>query len=145
MKITRTQLPESSILRANTIHDTDSFQGVYTDEHQRIGINEIGKSFFRSGSKWIEKLFAFRNKVVGLRGLKIPDKISDKQKQLDNFKCEKGEQMGLFKVFEKTPNEIILGEDDKHLNFRVSLFTEPFADSTTNKKLIISTTVQFNN
>lgn len=63
---------------------------------------------------------------------------------IDNFKCEKGEQIGLFKVFDKTTNELILGEDDKHLNFRVSLLIDSQNESKTDKKLIISTTVKFN-
>ena len=64
---------------------------------------------------------------------------------LDNFKCEKCEQLGLFKVFDKTDDEIVLGEDDKHLNFRVSLFIDKQSENKTDKNLIISTTVKFNN
>ena len=40
---------------------------------------------------------------------------------------------------------MILGEDDKHLNFRVSLFIDHRNDEEANKKLIISTTIKFNN
>ncbi|MDD2793674.1 MAG: DUF2867 domain-containing protein [Sediminibacterium sp.] len=81
----------------------------------------------------------------GLFGLKTSGKITDRQKMLDNFKCEKGEQLGLFKIFDKTADEIILGEDDKHLNFRVSLFIDKQAEKRTDINLIISTTVKFNN
>ncbi|HJV20387.1 MAG TPA: DUF2867 domain-containing protein, partial [Sediminibacterium sp.] len=38
-----------------------------------------------------------------------------------------------------------LGEDDKHLNFRVSLLINRQSDYCENKKIIISTTVKFNN
>lgn len=62
-----------------------------------------------------------------------------------NFKCEIDEQIGLFKVFNKTADEVIFGEDDKHLNFRVSLYIEQHPNNGTNKTLIISTTVKFNN
>lgn len=123
----------------------DSFQGQFIDKFQNIGTTEIGKSFFSSGPKWIDKLFAFRNKLAGLLGLKTSGKITDRQKMLDNFKCEKGEQIGLFKVFDKTDDEIILGEDDKHLNFRVSLFIDKQNENKAGKNLIISTTVKFNN
>jgi hypothetical protein len=48
-------------------------------------------------------------------------------------------------VFFKTENEVILGEDYKHLNFRVSLFLEQQINKTNENGLTISTTVQFNN
>jgi hypothetical protein len=83
--------------------------------------------------------------LVGLFGLKTSGNVTDRDKILENFKGEKGEQIGLFKVFEKTEDEIILGEDDKHLNFRVSLFIDSQNENKTDKNLIISTTVKFNN
>ncbi len=145
MTITKTEIPKKSLLKTNnmTYDYIDSFQGQFYDKYQNIGTTEIGKSFFSSGPKWIDKLFAIRNKLVGLFGLKTFGKTTDKQKMLDDFKCEKGEQIGLFKVFDKTADEIILGEDDKHLNFRVSLFINK--QNETDKNLIISTTVKFNN
>jgi len=147
MTITKTEIPKNSLLKTNnmTYDYIDSFQGQFIDKFQNIGTTEIGKSFFSSGPKWIDKLFEFRNNLVGLFGLKTSGKINDRQKMLKDFKCEKGEQIGLFKVFEKTTDEIVLGEDDKHLNFRVSLFIDKQNDSKTDKKLIISTTVKFNN
>lgn len=147
MTITKTKIPKSSLLNTNnmTYEYIDSFQGQFIDKFQNIGTTEVGKSFFSSGPKWIDKLFAFRNKLVGLFGLKTSGKLIDRQKMLDNFKCEKGEQMGLFKVFDKSADEIILGEDDKHLNFRVSLYIDHQNENKTDKKLIISTTVKFNN
>jgi hypothetical protein len=147
MTITKTEIPKNSLLKTNnmTYDYTDSFQGNFDDKFQNIGIIEVGKSFFLSGPKWVDKLFGFRNKLVRLFGLKTSGKVTDRQKMLDNFKGEKGEQIGLFKVFDKTDNEIILGEDDKHLNFRVSLFIKKQNETKTDKKLIISTTVKFNN
>lgn len=147
MKITKSTLPDKSILKTDEkqFDYVDSFQGNFVDKNGIIGSTEIGKSFFASGPKWIDKLFAFRNKLVGLFGLKTSGKITDRQKMLDNLKCEKGEQIGLFKVFDKTTDEIILGEDDKHLNFRVSLFIDRQNENKTNKNLIISTTIKFNN
>jgi hypothetical protein len=93
----------------------------------------------------MEKLFTLRNKIARVFGLKTPDKIADRASQLKNFRCEQGDQLGLFKIFNKTNNEIILGEDDKHLNFRVSLFLDHELNNTHKKSLTISTTVRFNN
>jgi|SRR5690554_2964534 len=147
MTISKAELPDKSLLRTDgKIYDyIDSYQGNFIDQNGNIDSTKIGKSFFASGPKWIDKLFAFRNKLVGLFGLKTSGKITDRQKMLDNFKCEKGEHLGLFKVFDKTDDEVVLGEDDKHLNFRVSLFIDKQNENKTDKNLIISTTVKFNN
>lgn len=147
MTITKSALPNKSLLKTggNVYDYVDSFQGDFVDKNGIISSTEIGKSFFASSPKWVDKLFTFRNKLVGLLGLKTSGKNIDRQQLLDNFKGEKGEQMGLFRVFDKTTDEIIFGEDDKHLNFRVSLFIDRQNESEIDKKLVISTTVKFNN
>ena len=145
--ILRTEIPEYSILKTadKSFDYADSYQTSFTDETNKIDATKIGKLFFTSGPKWIDSLFMIRNRLVGLLGLKTTSNITDRQNQLDNFKCEKGEQLGLFKVFDKTNNEVILGEDDKHLNFRVSLFLDRSNDISEQKTLTITTTVKFNN
>lgn len=64
---------------------------------------------------------------------------------MENFKYEPGEQLGLFKIFSKSENEIVMGEDDKHLNFRISLLLEKDTNDNAKKDITISTTVEFNN
>lgn len=147
MSIIKTTLPTNSML--NTNHKkydyVDSFQGILRDPKNEFTSIDIGKAFFSSGPRWLGKLFSFRNKLVSLFGLKTSGDIRDREKQLERFKFEPGERLGLFKVFARTENEVILGEDDKHLNFRVSLFLEKQQSQPNMKRLIISTTVEFNN
>ena len=121
MRVKKSELSDHSILKKDkeTYDYVDSFQSEFIDKKQIIGPTEIGKSFFTSGPKWVGKLFTLRNKIAGLFGLKTSGDTTDRQEQLDNFKCEPGEQLGLFRVFSKTNNEVVLGEDDKHLNFRI--------------------------
>ena len=147
MKILKTTLPNNSIL--NTPNKeygyVDSFQGVINDNENKFSSTDIGKAFFSSGPKWVGRLFTLRNKIVSIFGLKTSEDITNREKQLENFKCEPGEQLGLFKVFSKTENEVVIGEDDKHLNFRVSLILNQQRKETKKKDLIVSTTVEFNN
>lgn len=147
MTVNNMELPDQSILNKDEKHYDyiDSYQIEFIDKKNNISPTEIGKAFFLSGPKWVEKLFALRNKIVGLFGLKTSGNTTDRKKQLDNFKCEPGEQLGLFKVFSKTNNEVVLGEDDRHLNFRVSLLLDQLLNETDKKTLTITTTVQFNN
>ena len=147
MKILKTTLPNNSILNISNKEYgyVDSFQGVLNDKENKFTSADIGKAFFSSGPKWVGKLFTLRNKIVSIFGLKTSGDITNREKQIENFKCEPGEQIGLFKVFAKTENEVILGEDDKHLNFRVSLILNQQTKETKKKDFIVSTTVEFNN
>ncbi|KXX67083.1 DUF2867 domain-containing protein [Flammeovirga sp. SJP92] len=145
MNITKTLLPEQSLLNQTNFEYTDSFQGTLKDKNNLLNIKDIGKAFFTSSPKWIEHLFTLRNKIVAVFGLKTAGKITDRATQLSNFQCEPNEKMGLFRVYQRNENEVILGENDHHLNFRVSLYCAPSSESNEHKNLIISTTVQFNN
>lgn len=146
MKIKKTEFPEKSVLSQGKkdFDYVDSFEGELKYGSQNIDITEIGKAFFTSGPKWGKKMFAFRNKVVRLLGLKTGSE-TEKQQMEKNFKCEVGEHMGIFRVFDKTDHEIIIGEDDKHLDFRVSLLLDENKEHFDEKSLTISTTVKFHN
>lgn len=147
MAINKSGLPGKSILKigGNSFDYIDSFRGEFIDNNQNIGLADIARTFLTSSPKWVGVLFSFRNKVVGLFGLKPSGKHADRQKQLENLNWEPGTQVGLFKVFNKTNNEVVLGENDKHLDFRVSLFIDKQSNSILKKTLTISTTVIFNN
>ncbi len=147
MTIIKTKLPNNSILnsRLNQYDYVDSFQGTFIDNVNKFKFIDIGKAFFLSTPNWVGKLFMLRNKIVSVFGLKTSEKLTDSQKQLDDFKYEPGERLGIFKVFNKTDNEMVLGEDDKHLNFRISLFLNQSFTDESRKDLTISSTVEFNN
>ena len=143
MKIETVNLPQKSILAKSKYDYSDSFKGSFLDKENKIDSLALGKAFFSSVPKWGEKLFVIRNKIVALLGLKTSEKPNNRAEILNNFKGEVGEQIGLFKVFHKSENEIVLGENDKHLNFRVSLLLSEKDEQT--KNLFVSTTVVFHN
>ena len=148
MAIIKTTLPIHSLLNnpSKNYDYVDSFKGELMDEKQLIEPIDVAKAFFSTAPNWVSYLMALRNKIVAIFGLKTTNNsVLSPQEQLNNFKGEPNEQLGLFKVFSKTNNEIIMGEDDKHLNFRVSLYLEPSKNEAFKKDLIISTTVEFNN
>jgi len=146
MEIKKIEFPATSILYQSKekFDYADSFKGGPVGNGQNVDITQIGKAFFTSGPKWGKKMFAFRNKVVRLFGLKTGAE-TDVVKETDNFTCEVEERVGLFKVFNKTSNEIIIGEDDKHLDFRISLLFDKNRGEKDENSLTISTTVKFHN
>jgi len=137
MSIKKVVLPGHSILYKTTYDYTDSYSGSLKDI-KTITPETLGQAFFSSSPKWVGSLFQLRNKIVSLFGLKTGGSVQE----IDHNSFDIGNHIGLFKVIDKNNNELVLGEDDKHLDFRVSLLLD---SKTQNKKLIITTTVAFNN
>lgn len=68
----------------------------------------------------------------------MPDSLQDSD-------FEAGKSLGLFKIFGKQDSELLSGEDDRHLNFRVSFYLERLNRSEPFQyNFILSTTVLFN-
>ena len=141
INIKPSELPKESILFSSEYDFSDSFVGSNMNSSKRYSIEEITKLFFETSPKWIDHLFEVRNKVVKIFGLKVSD-VPNKEELLKNTKFVINEEIGLFKIFDKSNNEIILGQNDKHLNFKISILSNIRTDD---KQLItISTLVYFN-
>jgi hypothetical protein len=142
----KTALPRQSILNQNRIvYDyVDSYEEAFRQATVNITPTVVCKAFFTSAPSWVSKLMHLRDKIVSLIGLKTSGNADNREQLLERFTGEQGERLGLFKVYDKNDNEIIIGEDDKHLNFRVSLYLDRGESSQMANKLIVSTTVQFN-
>lgn len=91
MNIKKVELPDISILKTerNKYDYIDSYQIEFYDKRNNITSTEIGKSFFANGPQWIDKLFAFRNRIVVIFGLKTTGGISDRQKCSINLTVNK--------------------------------------------------------
>lgn len=146
MKIIKTKIPENSLLYPdkNEYNYIDSYEGIVNDANNAVKIIDVGKAFFKPNPKWVDGLLFLRNKIVSIFGLKTTKNINN-IRQLDSIKFEPGERIGLFRVFNITNDEIILGKDDKHLDFRVSLFLDECKNDPTKKVITITTTVIYNN
>lgn len=84
---------------------------------------------------WVSALFKLRNFLVQFVGLKVsPPKDYHSQ-----FKV--GGHIGFFQIYAIYNNEVILGANDSHLNFRLSIYNTK--EETYNIKA--TTLVQYNN
>jgi len=147
MHIHKTALPCESVLnKPGDAYDyIDIFEKDFSDPGQPIDATKVALLFFTSSPSWVEKLFSLRNRIVSVFGLKTSGQIKDRERALKNFRCEPGEKLGLFNVFYKSENEVILGEDDKHLDFRISLLIKPSTITPGKRQLTITTAVTFHN
>ncbi len=133
MKVKLEPIPKTEGIKTTLpkIDFTDTFS---TTNHQD-SLAEISRLVFAKVPKWIEFLMRLRNSLVKVFGLKT-EKPADFH---ENFKV--GGYVGFFKIFSIEPNEIIMGADDKHLNFRVSIYNS--GEATFNIK--VTTLVEYNN
>jgi len=90
--------------------------------------------------RWVDALMALRNRIVRIFGLKTepPEPTESAQKSA----IVAGSAVGIFLVLARSENEILMGLDDKHLDFRFSLVLQTRADG---ERAIATTTVRFKN
>ncbi len=75
----------------------------------------------RKTPAWIDRLMTLRNHIVGLFGLKNLGGIAqiDPNKKASDYQA--GDPVGIFTLISNTPNEVLLGDSDQHLNVVVSV------------------------
>ncbi len=81
----------------------------------------------------------FRNALARPFGLKTE---FDAVPPLNHEILQVGDQVGIFKVFGRTDEEVLMGENDKHLDFRVSVRLEQEGST---QWAVVSTVVHFKN
>lgn len=111
------------------------FSDTFAITNHEDSLQEIAMKVFGEAPPFVRFLFRLRNALVKFIGLKAslpPDY---------NVRFQPGGYVGFFKIYDILENEIILGADDAHLNFRASIFNS--REDAYNIK--VTTVVQFNN
>jgi hypothetical protein len=143
--ITQDNLHQRSLLNglSGGFDYIDTYESVCETDGKLISANDLARAFLLSAPQWVSTLMRVRNSIASKLGLKTTN-TENEDAILATSAYEPGEKFGLFEIFGKTQNEIVLGANDVHLNFRVSLLSTD--TNVINHKLItISTTVKFNN
>lgn len=114
---------------------TIDFYDTFSTTNHFHSIEEITQLIFNSSSRWVEALFKIRGKLVQLIGLKSKLPLGY------HTRFEVGGYVKFFKIFSITADEVILGADDSHLNFRAVVTN----DHTEQYNIKVTTLVHFNN
>ena len=99
----------------------------------------LARFIFSQQSPWISGLMKVRDALVAGFGLKTSGQLM----KADSL--AKTNRIGIFKVYSTSAHEIILGEDDKHLDFRLSLLYQVQPSALISPQLILSTVVHCHN
>lgn len=137
---TRVALPAASGLSADheSLHLADAFAirlppGASTDTAM------LARFIFSNQPSWIGTLMAVRDMIAAGFGLKTAKQLAALAS------APKANRVGIFRVYSTNKTETVLGEDDKHLDFRVSLLCSADPASSTHGQLTLSTTVHCHN
>jgi hypothetical protein len=108
------------------------------------GCNEDPEVFarfvFAQKPSWVAGLMMLRDGLVSVFGLKTSRRLVASGNPYST------ERIAIFRIYERRSNEVILGEDDKHLDFRLSVLFEPKTDAPASvPHLVLSTVVRCHN
>ena len=100
-------------------------------------VDKITSDLFKT-PKWVHYLLKIRDLIVKPFGIKTSDEIEVKVESHYPI----GSKAVFFTVIDRNKNEIVMAEDDKHLNFRTSVMIEKDGKNT---NIYQTTIVQYNN
>ncbi|HQT62403.1 MULTISPECIES: DUF2867 domain-containing protein [unclassified Acidiphilium] len=116
----------------------DAFAINLTKEDAALGIEPLARSALGHPAPWFRALLSVRDLLVRPFGVKS-------SRQLRELAASDGAtHIDFFKVISVSRDEVILGEDDRHLDFRASLLLRPSRD-TDGAELIATTVVHCHN
>ncbi|MEL7251382.1 MAG: DUF2867 domain-containing protein [Bacteroidota bacterium] len=111
------------------------FKDTFSTTNHEDSLELIVRNILTTQQRWIIYLFQLRNWLAKFFGLQtvLPDD--------HNERFAPGGYVGFFRIYELLPNEIILGADDSHLNFRLSVHKTEAIENNVK----VTTLVHFNN
>jgi len=132
-RVDRVDLPQSSVLEP--LYAKAGFADAFaidlpsnaTGDPERLATHVL-----MGQARWVGWLVSLRDTLVAGFGLKTSSKLRDDVA---------ADRLDFFRVYDRRPHEIILGEDDRHLDFRLSILVE---ESALCRRLVATTVVTFN-
>jgi hypothetical protein len=130
------EIPSKSIILEG-FGSVDYFDSYVVTKSTNLSVDKIAAEIFRiSGIGAV--LMKIRDSIVRLFGLAVS---GNKAQERDYYPT--GSKLMIFTVLARNENEIVMGEDDKHLKFRTSVFVDRVNREDT--KVYLTTIVKFNN
>ena len=94
--------------------------------------------------RWVARFMALRNGVVGCFGLKNLGTLSHVNHQKQEHEYQSGDRIGIFTLRSNTPDELIVFDDDKHLEVLLSVRHMPLQPNG-KRRIVLTTVVHIHN
>lgn len=114
------ELPATSALAAEQEKYPYRDSNCHPVLHQTVSSDELLAAFLAAPPGWVDSLMLARDRIVGIFGLKT----AGPRQVMPQAPFRVGQQLGVFRILHLAPGEAVLGEDDRHLDFRVSLLVD---------------------
>lgn len=92
----------------------------------------LARFIFSQQAPWVARLLWLRDRIMSVFGVKTTDQLQAGTGAV--------RRVSFFRIYAQDADEILLGEDDSHLNFRLTVRCEPRS-----QQLIVTTVVQCHN
>jgi hypothetical protein len=126
-------------LAANVLPRVDFADAYAIDVAPGISARALAEAVFASAPPWVAALMAIRHAVVAPLGLVATRGSLERAARVAN---RTGDRVGVFPVLAQAPDELLLGLDDRHLDFRVSV---RILEDAGRRRGIVSTFVRTHN
>lgn len=119
------KLPSQSLL--NNYRKDSDYLDVFAVSLERrpdlqlCDIRDLATRVLTADLPWVRRLMSLRDKVARPFGLKTGVDLASVTSGKEASQLEVGDRIGFFRIYEFSGNEIILGEDDWHQDFRISI------------------------
>jgi hypothetical protein len=138
--IERVSIPRGSLIASAFPHvDYADAYRVRLPAGAPSDIDALVRIALGAAPRWARMLMALRDRIARVVGLKTTPR-GERDRAPTNL--QPGATFGIFRVFARSAGEILLGENDRHLDFRVSVLRQ--RDAATDW-VVVSTVVRFNN
>lgn len=105
--------------------------GAYFHDCYSVAVPDTGQSALQcfltavaNTPPWINSLMALRNRIVQLVGLKDLGGLGEFNPSKPESAYLPGDRVGIFTLISNTDSEVLLGDNDKHLNVVLSVFKQ---------------------
>ena len=126
---------ESGIRQCYAVTNLADAYAIHLPNGATTSPEQLARFIVAQQAAWITHLMNLRDAIVAGFGLKTAKQLT----------AGKDQRIGMFKIYSTTTNEIILGEDDKHLDFRLSVLCTPRPECANERRLVLSTVVHCHN
>ena len=141
-----TQVPPGTAIHA-TLPRADFFDAYeVADRHPARSALQSWLDVRARTPAWTRALMFVRNKAVRLVGLKDLGQLDDGHPPASgrSLRDARSYRVGIFRIRHLSDTEVVMGQDDKHLDVQVSICKQPAAPGTA-PRVVLSTVVHIHN
>ena len=128
--------------RLNGVFETTHLQDAFSAPLPSNALADpetLARFLMANQAPWVSALVSLRDALVSMFGLKQTSSL------LRDGEAQRSRHIHFFEIFETSPTEIVMGLDDKHLDFRLSVQVRSSDEVGGAGSLVLSTVVHCHN